>query len=406
MVTSVRQIEQTAQRWADLSGFSSIADIPQAKRDLATTCVATHLGVAESSVAAALGIHWLETNGRQGMDLSGGNITQTSSNAPRRVVMNATMAMIQNQVSAKPAKRPAAADSGVLKTGPAIMQGLDNGGAATVKHSRPMSLVADIARRNVAFDSKISGVAVGSYGTIDPTKLDPSDPVLDMPMYRGMGSSDPAVHALRLTGKLIPQGMSSDYEGFKHYDHKSPIDSYEWTLDPYVALKGAGGHGYLVKTTLREMMAQGKVELGRKVGDTEGGIFIASAIEPNVRPLAHQNNTYELGPAVAFTKSENSEKLAKFLASRVPREGGWDEFIDSGHKAAVFLDKAKLAESKSQVWFWCGRVRDLAPNDKLAIKVRDRMQTIADQPLDKALALTRSMVGNLKMRVVTLEDPY
>ena len=401
MRATIRQIEDTARRYAKTLGAEDIAGIPPAKRQLATHTVANSLGISPSSVRVALGVHWNETAGQQGIDLSGGRLTKASSHEVRPRGPDLSMVTVRTAGSSETA---APAKPVVIGKGDAVDRALSGDGAARVTDTRPLTFAPKLARRGIAIDDLIPGVNVGSYGAIDPSKLSANDPALDIPIYRGMSSQDPTVHALLLTGRMIPQGRGSDYEGFKRYDHKQALDAYEWTLDPYVALKASGGHGYLVQTSLRELMSQGKVDIARKAGDSEGGIFIGSTIKPHARPVGHLDGCYDLSGTVSPTSNPKAEQFAKFLAAKVPGRGGWDEFVAAGGNGTLPLQRVRLIETKKQVDFWIDRVRDLDPSCALIPKIHKYMTKLPDDDPARAIGLARKCIAALKMKTVDLED--
>jgi len=285
-----------------------------------------------------------------------------------------------------------------------IMDGLQQTGKARLNEDQPYGFGEQVVRKLEQFDQSYleKGIAPGDYAHVDLKSIADDDPRLDMPLFRGMNSQDPATHALGLTGQLIPAGHSSDYEGFKRYDHKETLNAYEWSADPYIAMKGAGAHGFLVQTTLREIRDQGGADISRKTSDSEGGFFIASPIQPRVRRITHPEGSYNLEALEApKEQTDNVKQYAGFLARKVPQHGGWDEFLDSGNPNAKSMNKRGLRETLLQVQHWSDRVKDVAPNSKTPGNVFAKIKANVDVNKPKAgKAFAQRMLQDLQMAFV------
>ena len=404
------QVRHAASQCADQMDLGPLGSIPPGPgRDGLTRTVAWRLGINRAQVALELGTLWNDTVGRQGGRVAGSDQAEASDVTARGNQDTSPLATLIRQLAEMPEPKPRAAarrPARKLDSPEAIQAALNGAAAKTISDTQLYSHGSRVSQDNAAFDRQFSGTSFGNYAAVDFSKIDPKDPVLDMPIYRGMSSEDPAVHAMLLTGKLVPQGRSGDYEGFKTYGHKSPIDAYEWSLDPYIALKGAGGHGYLVQTTLRDLKdALPPHCVARKVGDTEGGLFISAPVEPRVKSVVHVSGTYALGAVQPKVRGPNAGKLADHLQARVPGHGGWDEYLDSGLKGATILKRAHLRETRRQIDHWCQRLLELQPDSTLPAKVRQRVAR-ADEKGSPSAAIrcAKEQLGNLKLRVVCLED--
>ena len=279
-MVSPAQIRTYATAEAYALGHLTVAEIPAPQRAAVVARVAAELRIPEPEVLQTLARDWNETQGRAGQRVAGGHLSAASSTTPRAAATGgglsttALLAARQRQLEPKPAAstKPAATSAAtntsttpdrVATRADSIDRALRGATAARVSDDVPYEQVPFTMRRMVAMDARVvrpgldgapdAKVRTGDYGAVVLAKLAPDDPIWDMPLYRGMGSSDPAILGLRITGQLVPGGTSNDYESFKTYSNKQPLDAFEWTLDPFVALKGAGGHGYLLRTTLREL---------------------------------------------------------------------------------------------------------------------------------------------------------
>ncbi len=393
MRVSPRQIEQAADAWAQIHGHEGRAQIPSTQREDATQAIAYRLGIDAPSVALVLACQWNETAGLQGAGASGANIASVSSTTQSK----------SDSVRLRCPPKAPPAPAKIERRGDRIDTALQADGSARIYDESCPTMVANAARRGVSIDQHIDA-RVGDIRLIDFTKIADDDPALDAPLYRCMTSQDPTVHAALLTGRMIPQGKSGDYDGFKRYDHKTPIDAYEWSLDPYVALRYTGGHGYMVRTTLRELRDAGAKDVARMVGDSEGGFFIASVFEPNVRQVSHLKGCFELGPVLPPVRHERAKPFASHLANRVPGAGGWDEFIDAGSKGSTALRKVKVRMTVEQAHYWAKRVAELDPDSALPAQVDKRLAGLPDDP-KRAQVIAKRVVDALKMKFANLDEP-
>lgn len=315
----------------------------------------------------------------------------------------------------------------LARSGKAVVAALNGDGAASIVDERPLDLLGPIERANVTFDSLHARVPVGDYAGIDFRNLPDDHPALDLKIYRGMSSSDPAVHALLTTGHLVPQGRGGDYEGFKRYDHREPLDAYEWTLDPYLAMSRSGGHGYLVETSLRELRDQGlRNELGRKVGDSEGGIFIAANVRPRVRVVEHHTDRFDLKEVRPLVR-EDEQALAKTIAGKlggaVVEAGGWEGFMGKGgidpslpEKDRKLLNgmrlrvaRHKVDQSLDQIDYYGARIREVDPSNTRFGQLRMKLveAKLAEDGMGKNIGQTlgtaRRTLEAVKMLWVTMD---
>ncbi|MBI4816407.1 MAG: hypothetical protein HY791_09115 [Deltaproteobacteria bacterium] len=412
-------VEASAAKYAALRGFGDVAAIPVSERDAAVHAVSRALQLPAADVRMTLAVVWNETAGRSGQAVTGAGLGAASSIEARK---NGGLGPMSLQIRSKAeANRTSATTSQpsanpTHKRGDKIDSALKSDGAARVSDEQPFEFQPMIARRMVAFDADViqPGIMggldkkprVGSYGVLKLDRLSDDDPRLDVPIYRGMGSQDPAVHALKASGRLIPAGTSSDYEAFKTYSHREPLDAYEWTMDPYVALKSAGGHGYLVRTTPRELRAQGVKEITRKVGDTEGGLFISATFMPHVRTLSHTSGAYDVGSVDFGHAHPKAELYAKMLSRKVPNGGGWDEFLQSGDPATKPLFKVRSDETSKQALFFADRVAELDPSSSLPGQVRAKILDLAKvDDLEARHQSAKKLVNSLKVKVADLDIP-
>lgn len=160
-----------------------------------------------------------------------------------------------------------------------------------------------------------------------------------------------------------------------------------------------------MQTTLRELQEQGAKEIARKVGDSEGGIFIGAVFEPKVRAVGHVEGHFDLAAMQSPVQHAKAGPYAAALAERVPEAGGWDEFIELGSKAALPLQKMHLRQTQAQAAYWCQRVEELAPSSKLPQQVRAKLATIATDDVERAQRMSKRLVDTLKMKVAELQDP-
>lgn len=419
MVLDPAKVRTYATAEAFARGHMRVADVPAAQRDGLVAAVATELRAPSAEVRAILAADWNETHGRAGQSLTGASAVGPSSTARRAVAaQGATPASLmiagqkaRNAVGAAPTTPP-----DVARRADAIDRALRGDAPTRVTDEVPYDQLPLVMRRNVALDAKVirpgldgapdSAVRTGDYGAIVLAKLSPDDPILDLPLYRGMGSSDPAVHALRLTGQLVPGGSSNDYEGFKTYSHRAPLDAFEWTLDPFVAMKGAGGHGYLLRTTLRELRDAGQRDVARKVGDTEGGLFIDGPIKPTVRSLGHLPGSYAIGAPIESAADPKRARFAELLAKRLPEVGGYGGLEDGADRLAEPLAKQALVEQRAQATFWLDRLEELEPGSALGKRAAARLAALDAEPsVDTRRAGVRAVTDELKLRVAAQLPP-
>lgn len=394
-------------------GHLRVADVPVGQRDGLVDAVARELRTTRGEVAAVLASDWNETRGRAGQRVTGAGAAPVSSTTRRAVHgLGGTATSLQmQQLRAAAASTPPASD--IARRADAIDRALRGDAAVKVSDDVPCEHLPLVLRRNVAFDGRVvrpgldgakdEKVRTGDYGAVVLGKIPDGDPILDLPIYRGMGSSDPAIHALRLTGKLIPGGTSGDYEGFKTYSNREPLDAFEWTLDPFVAMKGTGGHGYLLRTTLRELRDAGHKDVARKAGDSEGGIFIDGLVSPTARSIGHLPGGYALGEPVTVPADPQRDRYAEVLSRRLREHGGYGALIEAGDKLAGPLAQQQLRELRGQVGFWAERVAELDSSAPAAARVQGRLEA-ADRIEDpaKKLRALRALSDDLKLRAASL----
>ncbi|MFO0723494.1 MAG: hypothetical protein U1E65_06925 [Myxococcota bacterium] len=400
-------IERSALAFAKTN---SIAEIPPERRADTVQAVARDLGISEAAVKLALSVHWNETQGKQGTGVTGAAMLIPSSAAMRKGDSAGRPRMMQLE-NALSLKKPAPKDD-VVQRADRLTKAIGGEEPTKVVDLAPTELRPELMRRSIALDEQViqrglygepdKKPRIGHYGMVQLMKLKDNDPLLDVPIYRGMGSQDPAVHALLVSGRLIPGGTGGDYEGFKTYSDRSPIDAFEWTLDPYVALKGAGLHGYLLQTSLRELRDAGKKDVARKVGDSEGGIFIAATIKPRVKAVGHGSHCYELGRTLPEPTHKNLENFVRSLQVRVPEAGGWSAFVDTDHQALKAITHVQAEETFKQISFLTRRIEELSPNDTLAPKARDQAAALNGKPTEERVREGRKILENLKQRLANL----
>lgn len=234
---------------------------------------------------------------------------------------------------------------------------------------------ADAKARAVEVDALLlkDTVREGAYGALELKALAADDALLDMPLYRGMSAADPAVHALKLTGALIPQGTSSHYEAHKEYgNHTYEMDAYELTLDPFQAIKYAADGGVLIRTTLRELREQG-LDVARKKGDSEGGFFVTGNLSPGLtRVIGSRADAFVLEGGKHI---EPVPHMIRHYAGAVPQAGSWSAFLTDDNaplKAArsVLLGEASQA-AEAQVLYWTRKLKDLDVKDPRIVQRLD-----------------------------------
>jgi hypothetical protein len=363
-----QHIRAVALRQAQDAKHKDIAHVPEQERVGLIASVAHELGVPRAQVFHELAVEWMESSGADGAKATGADLGPQDANTRR------------GQGPGVGAVHVRFAGVSFSKRGPEVPKGLDEtwealegGGRTRVSDERPYGFEKILEKREAHVDELLANVAPGSYGMLDLKSIPDDHPALDLPVFRGMGAADPAVHALHLTGKLIPSGTGGDYEGFKKYSHKDPLDAYEWSLDPFIAMKGAGAYGTVVQATLRDLLQQEGVEVTRKTTDGEGGFFVAGSVEPSaMRTIGHrvrgEKGVYELSEQ-RDQPGEKANGFAQHLAKKVPGLGGWDGFYELGNgKVVKTMQKQALRSGIERLMHWTEELKSAAPNDPLLEK--------------------------------------
>ena len=408
-------VERSALAFAHAQQLDSISSIPVEQRAAVVRSVAQALSLPERAVQVELAIHWHETSGRSGQKLAGSALTTASSNHARQgdpKVRPHMMAIAGLTHSAPPKPK-----DDVIRRSDRMWAALATGEPFKLSVSQATDLQPELLRRGIRLDDHViqPGIygpdrvpRVGEYGAVQLSKIKDDDPILDTPIFRGMGSEDPAIHALMITGRLIPAGTSGDYEGFKTYSHRGALDAYEWSLDPFVALKATGGHGYLLKTTLRELRELGKKNVvARKKGDSEGGIFIADTIRPEVRAVGRLTKSYEISRPIPEPTHSNAEKFARMLSAQVPGHGGWDGYLEAGSgKGPQILVTSHAEQTFKQVAFLIRRLSELTPDDPSIDRLRTEAAALNGQDPTARVEGGRKILQNLKIKVANIEAKH
>lgn len=408
-------VERSALAYAQAQRLDSIASVPVEQRAALVRRVAQALSLPERAVQIELSIHWHETSGRSGQTVAGSALTQASSSQARQgdPKIRPHMMAIAGLTQSAPAKPK----DDVIRRSDRMWAALGSSEPFKLSINQATDLQPELLRRGIRLDDHViqPGIygpdrvpRVGEYGMVQLAKIKDDDPILDTPIFRGMGSEDPAIHALVVTGRLIPAGTSGDYEGFKTYSHRGALDAYEWSLDPFVALKATGGHGYLLKTTLRELRATGKKSIvARKKGDTEGGIFISDTIKPEVRSVGRLSKSYELSRPIPEPTHPNAEKFARMLSAQVPGLGGWDGYLESGTgKGPQVLVTSHAEQTFKQVAFLIRRLSELSPEDPAIDRLRTEAAAVNGSDPAARVAAGRKILQNLKIKVANLEEKH
>jgi hypothetical protein len=364
-----QHIRAVALREAQDAKHKDVAHVPEQERVGLIARVAHELGVPRAQVFHELAVEWMESAGAQGAKGTGAELgpSDAGERRPGGLGQGAVHVRFANVAMAK--RGPAAP-----KTLQETWAALEGVGKTSVKDERPYAFEQTVAKRGQQVDELLADKGPGEYGILDLKNIPDDHPALDLPVFRGMGAADPAVHALHLTGKLIPSGTGSDYEGFKKYSHREALDGYEWSLDPYIAMKGAGAYGTLVQATLRDLLQQDGVEVTRKTTDTEGGFFVAGTVDPAaMRTIAHEHRrgkgTYELSEQ-RDKPGDKASAFAQHLTKKVPGLGGWDGFMELGNgKVVKTLQRQALRSGLERLMHWTDRLKQEAPDDPLLDKV-------------------------------------
>lgn len=353
-------IERAALRHAFGAAEGQVAEIPPAARPGTIGAVAQALGIRPSEVRTTLELHWLESSGRAGARSLNGQARATEAPKAKGQSYDAVFIQIMGR------------DGGPTHNAQSVHAQFAGEEATQVKWEQPLDFDIDRGRKNRALDEALPKGKVGEYGQVPLERMGADDPLLGVRVYRGIGARDPAQVALRMTGHLIPEGTSGDYEHFKTYDHRAPLDAYEWTLDPFIAAKGAGGRGTLLSMTLGELKAQG-AEVYRKRGDTEGGVFIASVVAPEHRVVANTGDTYRLSLRSDVARRPAQAEAATKLRAALVRHKGWEGLWSAQPAFGAKMAKARATETERLIRHWLGRLDEKAPNDPVATRVAAKL---------------------------------
>jgi hypothetical protein len=399
-----QHIRAVALRNAQEAQHKDIAQVPEQERVGLIASVAHELGVPRAQVFHELAVDWMESSGAQGAKATGADLaaTDATKRRPGGLGQGAVHVRFNNVTFAKrgPEKPRSLQDT---------WDALEGVGKTSVNDERPYGFEQVLDKRTRQVDELLAGKGPGEYGVLDLKNIPDDHPALDLPVFRGMGAADPAVHALHLTGKLIPSGTGSDYEGFKKYSHRDALDGYEWSLDPYIAMKGAGAYGTVVQATLRDLLQQ-DVEVTRKTTDTEGGFFVAGAVEPaTMRTIAHVHQhgkgTYELSEQ-RDKPGEKADAFAQHLTKKVPGMGGWEGFMELGNtKVVKTMHKQALRSGLERLMHWTDQLKRGAPDDPLLEKVPTLIKQSREKHADdyeETLKVVDKLLEAVQMRAVDL----
>ena len=354
------EIERAALVHAFGAAEGQVAQIPPAARPGTIGAVAQALGIRPSEVRTTLEIHWLETSGRAGARGLHGQARALGSPQVQGLRLDPLSIQLLGL------------DDGPTHNARSVHAQFAGEAPTSVRRDQPLDFEEDLSRRNRALDASLPTGKVGEYGQLPLERMDADDPLLEVRVYRGIGGRDPAQVAVRMTGHLVPEGSSGAYDRFKTYDHRDPLDAYEWTLDPFVAAKSAGGRGALMSMTLRELKAQG-AEVYRKRGDTEGGIFIASVVAPEHRVVANEGDAYRLSGRSDVARAAAQAEGAKRLRAALLRHGGWEGLGAARPAFQARLAEGEAAEAERLIRHWLTRLEAARPGDSVAARVEAQL---------------------------------
>lgn len=387
------QVERAALTHAFGVPEGDLAQIPAEARPGTIGAVAKSLGVRPSEVRTILEVHWLETTGRAGAFALNGQRRSAPKVSPTRGGFDPLSIQIMGLCD----------NDGPTHNAGSVHAQFAGEAATEVKWDQPLDFDTDRSRKNRELDGALPKGKVGEYATVPLSKIADDDPLLQMRVYRGIGGRDPAQVALRMTGHLVPEGTSSAYDRFKTYDHRDPLDAYEWTLDPFVAAKSAGGRGTLMSMTLGELKAQG-AEVFRKRGDTEGGIFVASVVAPEHRIVANEGDRYRLSGRSGTTRTPQQREAGHKLRGALERFGSWEGLLDARPKLAERMQQTRATETERLVRHWLTRLDRDHPGDPVAAGVQAQLEKVPTDDVQARLQALEKLLQRTSMRVSDLLD--
>lgn len=403
-------IRSAARAQAKASGYDAVASVPAKARPGLINELSAFLGVTRSEVFNALAADWAEGAGRRGTEVTGaalGSPAASTRVTPAAGHFSPLTMRIASATSEQVAQASVA--TGPIKPERSLAQTeakLSAPGRQVISDEQPADTIGEVKQRCAQLDSLLfADKAAGDYGKIDFAAIPDDHPIWDLPLYRGMGARDPAVHALKLTGRMVPHGDSGDYEGFKTYSHKSALDAYEFSFDPFIALKGASGTGYLVQTTLRELRAT-HTDVVRKTTDTEGGFFIGmGAVPGKVRAVGHPEGRYQLEDLLPENQNPAAPKFAARLHRDVVGAGGWAAFLEQPGKAQAVMKKQALREAISTFDYWTDQIQSLAPGDTYRSAALKRMASKGEgKSVAERLDIVEKELQNAQLRFLSLQE--
>ncbi len=384
MAINLNRVKLSAEAHAALKGYNSAESVPPEEQAATAQQVAQAMDLPLGEVLGALRKSvWAGTGDITHRNLTGAKHTQASSTQQRKT------------------------QSDGLPPHMVIVGGYSNDAAAMVKPSKvfeqatgkevsrifaeqPYNFAQTIVDRAAQVDGCLSGKEGGEI-----TKDLPQE-VLDMPVFRGMSGAGFNAASLCLLGYVIPEGSSQDYAGFKTSTHKGGnIDATEWSLDPYIALKSTKGRGYMIQSTLGELLEQG-AHITRFAKDTEGGFFVTGAIQPTAKGVSNEGDHYYVSDPIRPPDNEAARKAAKHLQSNLSRSGGWRGFLNQDTKLAVALNKQGLGEAKTQLHFFLSKLGQHKEAEGIAKTIKTRLRGL-DPKMD--LVSARKSVNKLLQRV-------
>lgn len=378
-------VERAALRHVFGAAEGQLSEIPPAQRIGTIGAVAQALGMPAREVRTILEIHWLETTGRAGAHgLNGQARVPRGAKTPGLTVDPLSIRFL-------------GVDDGPTHNAASVSAQFAGEAPTAVRWDQPLDFEFERLRRNRQLDASLPPGKTGEYAKVPLSKLDPDDPLLEQRVYRGIGARDPAQVALQLTGHLIPEGRSGDYERFKTYDHRDPLDAYEWTLDPFVAAKSAGGRGALMSMSLRELLDQG-AEVFRKRGDTEGGVFIASVVAPEHRVVVNEGDVYRLSSRTGTARTPAQAETAQKLRAALERRGSWPALWQANPALAERMMKTQAVETERLVRHWLERLTAKAPDDPVAARVEAQLAAPRPEAPQANLQLLERALRSVALR--------
>lgn len=361
-------VERAALEHAFGAPEGVLGEIPAAERAGTIGAVAQKLGLKPSEVRTILEIHWLESSGRAGAEaLSGKGRKAACGGGPAGTFDALSIQLLGFD------------DDGPAHNAASVHAQFAGEAATRVKLDQPLDYETDLSRRNRELDGLLPPGRPGEYGQLRLQDVPDDDPRLELRIFRGMGGVDPAQVALQITKHLVPEGTSGSYDQFKTYDHRDPLDAYEWTLDPFVAAKSAGGRGALVSMTLGELKAQG-ADVFRKRADSEGGIFVASVVAPEHRVVAHEDGAYRLSSRRAPSTAPEAKVAAKKLRAALEQDGGWEKLAEARPKLAQTLTKGQAVEAERVLRHWLARLEAASPGDPTIARLEKKLAAAPEGP--------------------------